>query len=55
MGALNFVIPQLRRVAGDRAVLSVKRTAAASPATGSAKAHALEEKTLIDLALGHDS
>jgi 2-oxoglutarate dehydrogenase E1 component len=38
-----------------RALVSVKRTAAASPATGSAKAHALEEKTLIDLALGHDA
>ena len=55
MGAHTYVIPQLRRVAGDRAVLSVKRTAAASPATGSAKAHALEEKTLIDLALGHEA
>jgi 2-oxoglutarate dehydrogenase E1 component len=55
MGALSYVLPLLRRIAGDRAVLSVKRTAAASPATGSAKAHALEEKTLIDLALGHES
>jgi len=55
MGALSYVGPLLRRLAGDRAVLSVKRTAAASPATGSAKAHALEEKTLIDLALGHES
>jgi 2-oxoglutarate dehydrogenase E1 component len=55
MGALSFVIPQLRRLAGERAVLSVKRTAAASPATGSAKAHALEEKTLLDLALGPDA
>ena len=35
--------------------LTVKRTASASPATGSAKAHALEEKTLIDLAFGFDS
>ncbi|MGC9198455.1 MAG: 2-oxoglutarate dehydrogenase E1 component [Acidobacteriaceae bacterium] len=52
MGALSFVMPHLRRMAGSRAVLSVKRTAAASPATGSAKAHALEEKTLLDLALG---
>jgi 2-oxoglutarate dehydrogenase E1 component len=34
-------------------VLTVKRTASASPATGSAKAHEMEEKTLIDLALGH--
>ena len=55
MGALSYVQPLLKRLAGDRAVLSVKRTAAASPATGSAKAHALEEKTLIDLALGHDA
>jgi 2-oxoglutarate dehydrogenase E1 component len=52
MGALTYVLPHLRRMAGDRAVLSVKRSASASPATGSAKAHELEEKTLIDLALG---
>jgi 2-oxoglutarate dehydrogenase E1 component len=55
MGALSYVQPHLKRLAGDRALLSVKRTAAASPATGSAKAHALEEKTLIDLALGHEA
>jgi 2-oxoglutarate dehydrogenase E1 component len=53
MGALVYALPLLRRSARDRAVLSVKRTASASPATGSAKAHELEEKTLIDLALGH--
>jgi 2-oxoglutarate dehydrogenase E1 component len=52
MGALFYVMPELRRMAGDRAVLSVKRSAVASPATGSAKAHDLEEKTLIDLAFG---
>ena len=52
MGALFYVMPELRRMAGDRAVLSVKRSAVASPATGSAKAHELEEKTLIDLAFG---
>ena len=52
MGPLIYVMPHLRRLAGDRAVLSVKRTASASPATGSAKAHELEEKTLIDLAFG---
>jgi 2-oxoglutarate dehydrogenase E1 component len=51
MGAFNFVMPRLRRIAGDRQVLSVKRSAAASPATGSAKAHEMEQKTLIDLAL----
>ena len=52
MGALSFVMPQLRRLAGNRAVLSVKRHASATPATGSAKAHEIEEKTLIDLAFG---
>ena len=52
MGAFSYVMPELRRMAGDRAVLSVKRSAVASPATGSAKAHEMEEKTLIDLAFG---
>jgi 2-oxoglutarate dehydrogenase E1 component len=55
MGAFSYIMPLLKRVAGDRPLLSVKRTASASPATGSAKAHELEEKTLIDLALGHGS
>ncbi len=52
MGAFFYVMPLLRRLARDRAVLSVKRSAAASPATGSAKAHELEEKTLLELAFG---
>ncbi len=52
MGALNFALPLLKRNAGGRRVLSIKRSAAASPATGSAKAHELEEKALIDYALG---
>ncbi|MFP5226510.1 MAG: 2-oxoglutarate dehydrogenase E1 component [Acidobacteriota bacterium] len=51
MGAFSYAMPRLRRLAGDRQVLSVKRSAAASPATGSAKAHEMEQKTLIDLAL----
>jgi 2-oxoglutarate dehydrogenase E1 component len=53
MGANWYIMPRLKRIAGDRAVTSVKRTSSASPATGSAKAHEMEEKTLIDLALGH--
>ena len=53
MGALSFVLPRMKQMVGDRALLSVKRTASASPATGSAKAHEMEEKTLIDIALGH--
>ena len=52
MGAHSYVMPLLRIIAGDRAVLSVKRSANATPATGSAKAHEIEEKTLIDLAFG---
>ena len=51
MGALSFVVPRLRRLLPDHKVLSIKRSAAASPATGSAKAHDLEQKTLISLAL----
>ena len=49
MGALFYVLPRLHRMFGDR-VRSVKRSASASPATGSAKAHEMEQKTLIALA-----
>ena len=50
MGALFYMLPRLRRIAGGRPVLSVKRSASASPATGSAKAHEMEQKTLLALA-----
>ena len=51
MGGRSFVLPHLRRVVGDRGrVRSVKRSASASPATGSAKAHLIEQKSLIQLA-----
>ena len=52
MGAHTYIMPLLKRIVGDRALTSVKRSASASPATGSAKAHELEERTLIDLAFG---
>ncbi len=52
MGARFHVLPHLRRMARGRAVLAIKRASSSSPATGSAKAHELEEKTLIDLAFG---
>ena len=55
MGALSFVVPRLRRLFPERKVLSIKRSAAASPATGSAKAHDLEQKTLISMALREES
>jgi 2-oxoglutarate dehydrogenase E1 component len=50
MGPLFYVLPRLRRIAGKRPVLSVKRSASASPATGSPKAHEVEQKTLLSLA-----
>ncbi len=52
MGARVFVIPELERLARGRPVLSVNRSEAASPATGSGKAHELEQKTLLALAFG---
>jgi 2-oxoglutarate dehydrogenase E1 component len=51
MGALNYMLPRLRHLAGERSVLSVKRSASPSPATGSAKAHEVEQKALLSLAL----
>jgi 2-oxoglutarate dehydrogenase E1 component len=50
MGALAFLLPKLERLARGRPVLSVKRSASASPATGSHKAHELEQKALLALA-----
>jgi 2-oxoglutarate dehydrogenase E1 component len=50
MGARSFVMPRLRRLVPGRPVRSVRRSASASPATGSAKAHEMEQKTLIALA-----
>jgi 2-oxoglutarate dehydrogenase E1 component len=50
MGALFYMLPRLKRIAGERPVLSVKRSASASPATGSAKAHEVEQKTILALA-----
>ena len=52
MGALAFILPQIERLAHDRAVRSIKRSPSASPATGSHKAHELEQKTLLSLAFG---
>jgi 2-oxoglutarate dehydrogenase E1 component len=50
MGALFNMLPRLQRIAGNRHVLSVKRSSSASPATGSAKAHEVEQRTLLTLA-----
>jgi len=50
MGAMFNMLPRLKRIGGDRPVLTVKRSSGASPATGSAKAHEVEQKTLLTLA-----
>jgi 2-oxoglutarate dehydrogenase E1 component len=52
MGALSFVMPRLRQLARGRQVHTIKRSEAASPATGSSKAHALEQKTLLAASFG---
>jgi 2-oxoglutarate dehydrogenase E1 component len=54
MGALSYMLPRLKFIANDRPVLSVKRSGSASPATGSAKAHEVEQKTLLALAFTQD-
>jgi 2-oxoglutarate dehydrogenase E1 component len=50
MGAMFNMLPRLKRIAGERQVLTVKRSSSPSPATGSAKAHEVEQKTLLTLA-----
>jgi len=50
MGALGFMMHRLEAIARGRPVRSIKRSASASPATGSHGAHELEQKTLLALA-----
>ena len=50
MGALAFVRPLLEELAGGRPVTTVRRAESASPATGSAKAHAIEQEALLKFA-----
>ena len=52
MGPFSYVFPRLDQLvqAHGLRLRSVKRSASASPATGSAKAHELEQKTLLALA-----
>jgi 2-oxoglutarate dehydrogenase E1 component len=49
MGAHFYVMPRLRAIFGS-GVTSVKRRASASPATGSGKAHQMEQQALLALA-----
>ena len=50
-GALSYMVPRLEEISSGRWVRTVKRRESASPATGSARAHQIEQKTLISLAL----
>jgi 2-oxoglutarate dehydrogenase E1 component len=52
MGAFFYIMPRLAQLVQERGLVlrSVKRSSSASPATGSAKAHELEQKTLLSLA-----
>ncbi len=52
MGPFTYVVPRLERLAKELGLplRSVKRSGSASPATGSAKAHELEQKTVLALA-----
>ncbi|HEU4401431.1 MAG TPA: 2-oxoglutarate dehydrogenase E1 component, partial [Candidatus Polarisedimenticolia bacterium] len=50
MGALDFVRPRLQPLCGGRHIMTVKRSESASPATGSARAHLLEQEALVALA-----
>jgi 2-oxoglutarate dehydrogenase E1 component len=51
MGALFFVVPRIAQLIQSKGLKmrSIKRSPSASPATGSAKAHELEQKTLLSL------
>jgi 2-oxoglutarate dehydrogenase E1 component len=52
MGPFSYVFPRLDQLVQSRGLRlrSIKRSASASPATGSAKAHDLEQKTILALA-----
>jgi len=50
MGPYSYCMPRLEEVVRKVPLRSIKRSASASPATGSTKAHQLEQKSLLTLA-----
>ncbi|HZS40586.1 MAG TPA: hypothetical protein VFF06_27325, partial [Polyangia bacterium] len=52
MGARNFIYERLMRLAAHRTVKTVTREESASPATGSYKAHVIEQRDIINRAFG---
>jgi 2-oxoglutarate dehydrogenase E1 component len=49
-GAVRYLRPLLQRLLGERHLTTVTRSESASPATGSVKAHRMEQETLMRLA-----
>ena len=52
MGALNFILPRLWRLRQGRKVFASSRPESGSPATGSHRAHQIEQRRLLDEAFG---
>ncbi|HTE52216.1 MAG TPA: 2-oxoglutarate dehydrogenase E1 component [Kofleriaceae bacterium] len=50
MGARQFILPRLADVFGHQSVAAVSRVESASPATGSHKAHQIEQRQIYDAA-----
>jgi 2-oxoglutarate dehydrogenase E1 component len=53
MGAQYYIMPKLRHLVREARLRSVKRSASASPATGSHKAYEMEQQTLLNLAFAN--
>jgi 2-oxoglutarate dehydrogenase E1 component len=52
MGAAHYIYVRLLQIAGGRSVDIVARAESASPATGSNKAHGLEQQRILRQAFG---
>jgi 2-oxoglutarate dehydrogenase E1 component len=52
MGAREFIVPRLQPLLGKLRLRVLSRPESASPATGSHKAHVLEQRTLLEEAFG---
>jgi len=50
MGAQGYLRPWLKKLVGERRLRTVRRAESASPATGSAKAHRMEQQRLLEMA-----
>jgi 2-oxoglutarate dehydrogenase E1 component len=55
MGALGYVRHLVQDILGGRRIRTVRRAESASPATGSAKAHRMEQDRLVEMAFSNPS